>query len=84
MSISKIQRDRKIKQFSKELVEKGVEPNNYELNSLLREYFDNHVMGMPYYSPIKQTPYEESSKDDYNHNFLTFKEEYSRVLQYLL
>lgn len=75
MSISKIQRNRKIKQFSKELVQKGIEPNNYELNMLLREYFDNHTMGMPYYSPIKQKPYEESSKDDYNHNFETFKED---------
>ena len=75
MSISKIQRDRKIRQFSKELVQKGIEPNNYELNNLLREHFDNHTMGMPYYSPIKQTPYEESSKDDYNHNFLTFQED---------
>lgn len=75
MSISKIQRDRKIREFITDLVQKGIEPNNYELNSLLREYFDNHIMGMPYYSPIKQKPYEESSKDDYNHNFLTFKED---------
>ena len=75
MSISKIQRDRKIRQFSKELAQQGIEPNNYELNNLLREYFDNHIIGMPYYSPIKQIPYEESSKDDYNHNFLTFKED---------
>jgi hypothetical protein len=75
LSISKIQKDRKIKQFAQELAQKGVEPNNYEINILLREYFDNHTMGMPYYSPIKQKPYEESSKDDYNHNFLTFKED---------
>lgn len=75
MSISKIQRERKIKEFTKELVEQGVEPNNFELNNRLRAYFDNHVIGMPYYSPIKQIPYEVSSKDDYNHNFLTFKED---------
>jgi hypothetical protein len=75
LSISKIQRARKIKQFTKELVQKGIEPNNYELNNMLREYFDNHIIGMPYYSPIKQKPYEESSKDDYNHNFYTFQED---------
>lgn len=75
MSISKIQRDRKIRQFTQDLVKKGIEPNNYELNNLLREYFDNHIMGMPYYSPIKQTAYEESSKINYNHNFYTFKED---------
>lgn len=75
MSISKIQRDRKLKQFAKELAQKGIEPNNYELNNLLREYFDGHTIGMPYYAPIKQEPYEESSKDNYNHNFLTFKED---------
>ena len=75
MSISKIQRNRKIKDFADELVKKGIEPNNYELNNKLREHFDNHVMGMPYYSPKKQIPYEESSKDDYNHNFLTFQED---------
>jgi hypothetical protein len=81
LSISKIQRDRKIKQFAQELAQKGIEPNNYELNNLLREYFDNHTMGMPYYAPIKQTPYEESSKDDYNHNFLTFKEDIETVYE---
>lgn len=75
MSISKIQRNRKIKEFTDILVKRGIEPNNFELNNMLREYFDNHVMGMPYYSPIKQKPYEESSKDDYNHNFSTFKED---------
>jgi hypothetical protein len=75
LSISKIQRDRKLKQFAKELAQKGIEPNNYELNNLLREYFDGHTIGMPYYAPIKQEPYEESSKDNYNHNFLTFKED---------
>ena len=75
MSISKIQRDRKIRQFTQDLVQKGIEPNNYELNNLLREYFDNHIMGMPYYSPIKQIAYEESSKINYNHNFYTFKED---------
>ena len=81
MSISKIQRDRKIKQFAQELAQKGIEPNNYELNNLLREYFDNHTMGMPYYAPIKQNPYEESSKDDYNHNFLTFKEDIETIYE---
>ena len=81
MSISKIQRERKIKQFSQELAQKGIEPNNYELNNLLREYFDNHIIGMPYYSPIKQKPYEESSKDDYNHNFYTFKEDIETVYE---
>lgn len=81
MSISKIQRDRKIKQFAQELAQKGIEPNNYELNNLLREYFDNHTMGMPYYAPIKQTPYEESSKDDYNHNFYTFNEDIETVYE---
>ena len=81
MSISKIQRDRKIRQFAQELAQKGIEPNNYELNNLLREYFDNHTMGMPYYSPIKQIPYEESSKNDYNHNFYTFNEDIETVYE---
>ena len=81
MSISKIQRDRKIRQFAQELAQKGIAPNNYELNNLLREYFDNHTMGMPYYAPIKQKPYDESSKDDYNHNFLTFKEDIETVYE---
>ena len=81
MSISKIQLNRKIKEFSELLVKKGIEPNNYEINILLKEYFDNHTLGMPYYSPIKQKPYEESSKDDYNHNFLTFKEDIETVYE---
>ena len=81
MSISKIQRDRKIRQFAQELAQKGIEPNNYEINILLKEYFDNHTMGMPYYAPIKQKPYEESSKEDYNHNFYTFKEDIETVYE---
>lgn len=81
MSISKIQRERKIKEFSEELVKKGIEPNNYEINNMLREYFDNHIIGMPYYAPIKQTPYEQSSKDDYNHNFETFREDIETAYQ---
>jgi hypothetical protein len=53
LSISSIQRERKIDEFTELLVKKGIEPNNYELNRMLTEYFDNHVLGMPYYSPIK-------------------------------
>ena len=79
MSISTVQRNRKIKEFSMSLIQRGVEPNNYELNKMLTEYFDNHIMGMPYYSPKKQIPYETSSKDDYNHNFLSFEEDINTI-----
>lgn len=81
MSISSIQRKRKETEFTKELVQKGIEPNNFELNKLLTEYFDNHTMGMPYYSPIKQKPYEESNKADYNHNFETLQEDIETVYE---
>lgn len=81
MSISSIQFQIKKSEFVQELVKKGIEPNNFELNRMLTEYFDNHVMGMPYYSPVKQRPYEESSKDDYNHNFKTFQEDIETVYQ---
>ena len=81
MSISTIQRKRKVREFTKKLLQKGIEPNNFELNRMLTEYFDNHTLGMPYYSPIKQKPYDESSKDDYNHNFLTFKEDIETIYE---
>lgn len=81
MSISAIQRKRKTNEFNQYLLKKGIEPNNFELNMMLMEYFDNHTMGMPYYSPIKQKPYEESSKEDYNHNFKTFKEDIETAYQ---
>ena len=81
MSISTIQKKRKTKEFSILLARKGIEPNNFELNKMLMEHFDNHVMGMPYYAPIKQTPYEESSKKDYNHNFKTFQEDIETIYQ---
>ncbi len=81
MSISSIQRKRKTEEFTQQLLRKGVEPNNFELNRMLTEYFDNHVLGMPYYSPIKQKPYEESSKDDYNHNFKTLHEDMETIYQ---
>ena len=81
MSISSIQRKRKVNEFTQQLLKKGIEPNNYELNRLLTEYFDNHVLGTPYYKPIKQKPYEESSKDDYNHNFKTLQEDLETIYE---
>lgn len=81
MSISSIQKKRKTEEFTQELLKKGIEPNNYELNRMLTEYFDNHVLGMPYYRPIKQKPYEESSKKDYNHNFMTLQEDLETIYQ---
>lgn len=81
MSISSIQKKRKTEEFIQKLLQKGIEPNNFELNRMLAEHFDNHTLGMPYYSPIKQKPYEESSKEDYNHNFKTFQEDIETVYQ---
>ena len=81
LSISAIQRKRKTEEFTQRLLRMGVEPNNFELNRLLTEYFDNHTLGMPYYSPIKQIPYEESSSADYNHNFETFREDIETVYE---
>ena len=81
MSISSIQRKRKTEEFIQELLKKGIEPNNFELNRLLTEHFDNHVLGMPYYKPIKQKPYEESSKKDYNHNFKTLQEDMETIYE---
>lgn len=81
MSISAIQKKRKTEQFTQELLQKGIEPNNFELNKMLTEYFDSHTLGMPYYAPIKQKPYEESNKADYNHNFQTFQEDIETVYQ---
>lgn len=75
MSISSIQRKRKTEEFTQALLKKGIEPNNFELNRMLTEYFDNNILGMPFYKPIKQKPYEASSKNDYNHNFITLKED---------
>lgn len=81
LSISSIQRRRKTEEFTQQLLQKGIEPNNFELNRLLTEYFDNHVLGMPYYRPIKQKPYEESNKDDYNHNFSTLQEDLETIYE---
>lgn len=69
MSISKIQYNAKKEEFKQELLKKGIEPNNYELNNLLSEFFDNKTLGMPYYVPIKQEPYETSNKEAYNYTF---------------
>ena len=81
MSISSIQRKRKIEEFTQQLLKKGIAPNNFELNRLLTEYFDNHTLGMPCYRPIKQRPYEESSKADYNNNFITLNEDLQTIYQ---
>lgn len=69
MSISKIQYNAKKEEFKQELLKKGIEPNNYELNKLLSEFFDNKILGMPYYAPIKQEAYETSNKEAYNYTF---------------
>lgn len=75
MSINKIQYNKKREEFKQELLKKGIEPNNFELNSLLSNYFENKILGMPYYSPIKQEAYETSNKEAYNHNFKTLQED---------
>ena len=79
LSISSIQRKRKTEEFTRLLLQKGIEPNNYELNRMLAEYFDVNTIGMPCYKPIKQKPYEESSKKDYNHNFKTLEEDLNTI-----
>ena len=81
LSISSIQRKRKTEEFVQMLLKKGIEPNNYELNKLLTEHFDNHILGMPYYAPVKQIAYEESNKLGYNHNFSTFDEDINTIYQ---
>lgn len=69
MSISKIQYNTKKEEFKQELLKKGIEPNNYELNNLLSEFFDNKTLGMPYYAPIKQDAYETSNREAHNYTF---------------
>ena len=64
LSISSIQMKRKKDEFTQILVRKGIEPNNYELNKMLTEYFDGHTLGMPYYTTVKQKPYEQSNSAD--------------------
>lgn len=48
---------------------------------MLTEYFDNNMLGMPSYKPVKQKPYEESSKKDYNHNFKTLHDDLQTIYQ---
>lgn len=81
MSISNVQYKNKKDEAIQELIKKGIEPNNYEVNNIITEYFDNKVLGMPVYSPIEQNAYEESSKDDYNHNFKTFNEDINTAFE---
>lgn len=79
MSISRIQQNRKKEEFKQQLLKKGIEPNNYELNSLLSKYFENKTLGMPYYSPIKQEAYETSDREAYNHNFQSLGEDMQTI-----
>lgn len=81
MSISSVQYNNKKKDAIQELVKKGIEPNNYEVNNIVTEYFDNKTLGMPVYSPIEQHAYEESSKEDYNHNFSTFNDDINTAFE---
>lgn len=79
MSISNIQYNKKRKEFKEELLKKGILPNNYELNILLSNYFDNKILGMPYYSPLKQEPYEVSNKESYNHTFQSLEQDMQTI-----
>lgn len=81
MSINSIQRQRKTKEYYESLLRKGIEPNNYEMNKLLTEHFDVNTPGMPEYSPVLQKPYEESSKEDYNHNFMGINEDLKTIYE---
>ena len=75
MSISSIQKKLRQEEYIVSLAQDGIRPNNYEVNKMLTEHFDNHVLGMPYYTPIMQKPYDVSSKDDFNHNFKSMAED---------
>lgn len=79
MSISRIQYNQKKEEFKQELLKKGIEPNNYELNLMLSQYFNNKTLGMPYYSPIKQQAYEVSDKESYNSNFMSLGEDMKTI-----
>lgn len=79
MSISKIQYNTKKEEFIQELLKKGIEPNNYELNNMLSNFFDGKTLGMPYYAPIKQEAYETSNKDAYNHTFQALGEDMQTI-----
>lgn len=79
MSISSVQKKIKTDEYIVELAQKGIKPNNYEVNKMLTEHFDNHIIGMPYYTPIMQKPYDVSSKDDYNHNFSSIGEDLKTI-----
>lgn len=81
MSISSIQKKRKTEEFIQFLLKKGIEPNNFELNRMLTEFYDNNTLGMPYYKPIKQKPYGASNKVDYNHNFVTLNEDLNTIYE---
>lgn len=79
MSISNIQYNTKRDEFKQQLLKKGIEPNNFELNNLLIEFFDNKTLGMPYYSPILQEAYEASNKEAYNNTFKSLEEDLNTI-----
>jgi hypothetical protein len=81
LSISKLQYNNKKNEFIETLLKIGVKPNNYELNNMIAEFFDNKVLGMPYYAPIQQVAYEASNKEAYNHNFITLEEDLKIIFQ---
>lgn len=73
--IAKTQLQRKTEEIKQALLKNGIEPNSFEVSKKIHEFFDTKTMGLPYYSPKEQTPYEVSSKEDYNHNFETLNED---------
>lgn len=73
--ISNIQLKQKTDEIKKNLLTLGIEPNNFEVNQRLHEFFDQKTLGMPYYSPIKQKKYEVSSSVNYDHNFRTLQDD---------
>lgn len=81
MSISRLQYNNKKDEFITSLLKIGVRPNNYELNNMIAEFFDNKTLGMPYYAPIQQTAYEASNREAYNHNFLALQEDLAIMFQ---
>ena len=75
MLISQIQLERKKEELIQKSLKNGIIPTSYEVGSRANEFFNSRTPGLPYYRPIKQTPYGTSNKESYNQMFSNLKED---------
>lgn len=75
INMQELQIKSKDDEISKKLLQEGNLVTSYEVTKLINSFFEHKVPGLPYFRPIKLTPYKQSDKKDFNSMFREIEED---------